>query len=106
MNTHELNRVRPRSITFLTLPGPTRKRLPSPYCYRLTYETRTPMLPGCLMVWDVMGGRDIYQVVLERNEQGCLCWHCTCPDAVYRGESRASHCKHVHGLQSVGRQST
>ena len=30
-------------------------------------------------------------------------WHCSCADAVYRGESRAHQCKHVRGLQALGR---
>jgi len=55
-------------------------------------------------MWDVMGGRDIYQVVLERQPNGRMRYHCTCADAVYRGENRPHTCKHVKGLQTVGRQ--
>lgn len=94
----------PRSVVFTSLPGPTRKRIPSPYCYRLTYETGDYSQPGCLLLWDVMGGRDIYQVALERAEDGRLHWHCTCADAVYRGETPAHACKHVRGLQGQGRR--
>src|SRR5262245_56872603 len=97
------NRTLPPGVVFTSLPGPTRKRLPSPYCYRLTYENPETSQPGCLLLWDVMGGRDIYQIALERAENGQLHWHCTCADAVYRGERRAQPCKHVRGLQEQGR---
>src|SRR5438094_473298 len=93
----------PPGVVFTSLPGPTRKRLPSPYCYRLTYRNPDPQAVGCALQWDVMGGRDIYQVALERLESGRFRWHCTCADSVYRGESRAQPCKHVRGLQVQGR---
>src|SRR4051812_29849140 len=90
-------------VLFSSLPGPTRKRTPSPYCYRLTYRNPESLSSGCLLSWDVMGGRDIYQVALEREGSGAVRWHCTCADAVYRGETRAQPCKHVRGLQGHGR---
>jgi hypothetical protein len=90
-------------VVFASLPGPTRKRTASPYCYRLTHRAAQSREPGCVMLWDVMGGRDIYQVALERETNGNLRWHCTCADAVYRGERRAEPCKHVRGLQTTGR---
>src|SRR5262245_50844114 len=93
----------PPSVVFASLPGPTRKRTPSPYCYRLTYRNANAQEVGCVLQWDVMGGRDVYQVAVERQANGRLCWHCTCADAVYRGESRAQPCKHVRGLQQTGR---
>jgi hypothetical protein len=98
------NRILARGVSFASIPGPTRKREPSPYCYRVTYEAIEPRAVGCLLQWDVMGGREIYQVALERQENGRLRWHCTCADAVYRGERRAQPCKHVRGLQTAGRQ--
>ena len=104
MATRTAKRPLPREVIFTSLPGPTRKRVPSPYCYRLTYENHDTCAPGCALLWDVMGGRDIYQVALERNERGRLHWHCTCADAVYRGEKRREACKHVRGLQAQGRQ--
>jgi hypothetical protein len=55
-------------------------------------------------MWDVMGGRDIYQVALERLPGGRLRWHCTCADSVYRGEGGPHMCKHVRGLQAMGRE--
>ncbi len=90
-------------VAFTSLPGPTRKRTPSPYCYRLTHQGPQPDGPGCLLLWDVMGGREIYQVSLERQESGSLRWHCTCADAVYRGEQSGHVCKHVRGVQAMGR---
>jgi len=50
-----------------------------------------------------MGGREVYQIALERQASGRLRWHCSCADAVYRGETRAKPCKHVRGLQALGR---
>jgi hypothetical protein len=94
------------SVIFASLPGPTRKRTASPYCYRLTYRSPEPEAVGCSLMWDVMGGRDIYQVALERLADGRFRWHCTCADAVYRGENRPHTCKHVRGLQAQGRPAT
>jgi len=88
------------------LPGPTRKRTESPYCYRLTYRNPHPGAPGCALLWEVAGGRMPYQIALERGHGGELRWHCTCADAVYRGENAPHVCKHVRGLQSLGRQET
>ena len=56
-------------------------------------------LTGCVMAWEVSGGRGPYQVALERLSPGRMKWHCTCADAVYRGEQDPNHvCKHVTGL--------
>jgi hypothetical protein len=90
---------------FASLPGPTRKRQAMAYCYRLTYRTPQPRASGCVLAWDVSGGREVYQVALERQTNGRLCWHCTCADAVYRGENAPHTCKHVRGLCALGRQS-
>jgi hypothetical protein len=93
-----------KSLVVTTLPGPSRKRVPSPYCYRLTFRNPEPAVPGCALLWDVLGGRLTYQVALERETTGDLRWHCTCADAVYRGEAEENHvCKHVRGLLNVGR---
>jgi hypothetical protein len=89
---------------FASLPGPTRKRTPSAYCYRLAYRNPEPAVPGCALLWEVFGGRSTYQIALEREPTGGLRWHCTCADAVYRGESGPHTCKHVRGLQALGRQ--
>jgi hypothetical protein len=90
-------------ILFSLLPGPTRKRKESPYCYRLTYRNPQPGEAGCVMLWEVLGGRQEYQIALERGETGELHWHCTCADAVYRGEYDTRHvCKHVRGLKELG----
>ncbi len=93
-------------MVFASLPGPTRKREPSPYCYRLSYRNPRPRQAGCLLLWYVYGGRQEYQIVLERETTGQLRWHCTCADAVYRGENAPHTCKHVRGLQSLGRRSS
>src|SRR4051812_26433972 len=86
------------ALVVASLPGPTRRRTPSPYCYRLTYRNPEPRAAGCALLWDVFGGRLPYQIALEREASGALRWHCTCADAVYRGESSAHLCKHVRGL--------
>jgi len=83
----------------LVLPGPTRKRLPAAYHYHVTYRNPNTGESGCVMTWAVGGGREGYQIALERTPAGEQVWHCTCPDAVYRGEARAAYrCKHVRGL--------
>jgi hypothetical protein len=43
-----------------------------------------------------------YQIALERDEAGALRMHCTCADAIYRGENEARFCKHVRGLLYFG----
>src|ERR1700722_18029531 len=93
-----------KKLLIAALPGPTRKRTPSPYCYRLTYRHPEPAVPGCALLWDVLGGRMRYQIALERDTDGSLHWHCTCADAIYRGETEPNHvCKHVRGLLQLGR---
>ncbi len=98
MTTTTQNPPRIASLT-LVLPGPDRKRVPSPYHYRVTYRDPAPAGPGCVMTWEVRGGREPYQMALERTPAGELVWHCTCADAVYRGDLDRRHlCKHAHGL--------
>lgn len=92
------------SFTLITmlLPGPDRKRIPSPYHFRMTYRNPDPAEPGCVATWEVRGGRDEYQISLERTDDANLVWHCTCPDAVYHADYRhACGCKHVQGLRQV-----
>ncbi len=90
-------------VVYTSLPGPTRKRTPSAYCYRLTYRNPEPRVAGCTLLWDVYGGRSTYQVALEREGDGSLRWHCTCADSIYRGEDGRHICKHVRGLLTTGR---
>lgn len=86
-------------VLALTLPGPDRRRTAACYYYRVTYRNPNPDEPGCLMTWEVCGGRMPYQVALERTLSGRVRWHCSCADAVYRGEDDPAHaCKHVRGL--------
>ena len=94
----------PHTLFVVTLPGPTRKRERSPYCYRLVYRSPHPGGEGCTLLWEVFGGRLTYQVALERESGGGLRWHCTCADAVYRGENEPHTCKHVRGLIQLGRR--
>ncbi|QDU20869.1 hypothetical protein [Urbifossiella limnaea] len=90
------------ALITLLLPGPDRKRKPSPYHYRITYRNPDPSEPGCVMTWDVLGGREPYQIALERTDAGNTVWHCTCADAVFHGENdHAHHCKHVSGLRDT-----
>jgi len=96
--------ILPSTVLFASLPGPTRKRMLSPYCYRLTYRNPGPAEEGCALLWEVYGGREIYQIALERERSGALRWHCTCADAVYRGEDDPHTFKHIRGLQALGRQ--
>lgn len=86
----------------LVLPGPSRKRLPSPYRFSAVYRSPEPFAPGCVAVWTVLGGREDYQIALERTEKNRLRWHCSCADSVFRQNELHSHqCKHIHGLFEV-----
>ena len=90
-----------RATLIAPLPGPDRKRREALYSYRLVYRQPAWDAEGCLMLWNVTGGRQEYQVALERPEWGQLRWHCTCADHVYRSEKIANHqCKHIRGLQA------
>ena len=83
----------------VTLPGTDRKRSPAAYRYQVTYRAAVSARPGCVVTWAVRGGRDTYQVALERTDAGTLRWHCSCADATYRGDDRPTPCKHVAGLR-------
>ena len=91
------------AVLFTLLPGPDRKRLTRPYGYRLTYRNPDADATGCVMLWEVSGGRLHYQVALERDESGALRLHCSCADAVFRCEAEGRCCKHVRGLLAIGR---
>jgi hypothetical protein len=97
------NRPLASDILYSSLPGPSRKRTPSPYCYRLIHRNPDPGEPGCMLLWEVFGGRQPYQIALEREESGHLRYHCTCADFVYRAENSNHLCKHIRGLQALGR---
>jgi hypothetical protein len=88
----------PPMVVFTILPGPSRKRSPHRYGYRLTYRAPEDGAVGCVMTWEVFGGRQAYQIALERREGGEMHCHCTCADAVYRAEDQGRFCKHVRGL--------
>jgi len=90
------------TMVLTVLPGPDRKRRPAYYQYRMKFHSEHPETPGCVALWEVAGGREAYQISVEREESGRCKWHCTCADAVYRGELDERHrCKHVQALQVV-----
>jgi hypothetical protein len=80
------------------LPGPDRKRTPKVYFYRLTYRNPSEESAGCVMTWEVYGGRTPYQIAIERRADRRLKAHCTCADAVFRREEDGRLCKHVQGF--------
>ena len=84
------------------LPGPDRKRAEVDYQYRLTYRNPDPDAVGCVLTWEVAGGRSPYQIAVERQEAGQLRLHCTCADAVFRAELEGRFCKHVRGFLQTG----
>jgi hypothetical protein len=86
------------------LPGPDRKRTASAYAYRLTYRNPDPAAHGCVMTWEVRGGRSAYQLAVERHAAGEMRVYCTCADAVYRGEVEGHVCKHVSGFLRIGQE--
>jgi hypothetical protein len=91
-------------ILFADLPGPSRKRTPTRYSFRLTHRSRAPDAEGCALLWEVYGGRLTYQIAVERKAGGGLVWHCTCADHVYRHEDLPGfECKHVRALRGRGR---
>lgn len=92
-------KARAAGVVAVSLPGPTRKRDLAEYRFRVTYRGTEVREPGCLMTWEVTGGRSRYQLALERTEAGDTRWHCTCADFEYRGDDRPRYrCKHVSGL--------
>ncbi len=103
LNNDPIQQLQTSTVIYTALPGPSRQRSPRAYRYRLIYRNSKPADPGCALLWEVEGGRLLYQIVLEREETGRLRWHCTCADAVYRGEDERHLCKHIRGLQGYGR---
>jgi len=93
------------SVFRTLLPGSDRKHKARYYSYRMTYRNPAADAAGCVMTWEVSGGRQKYQLALERDEAGSLHLHCSCADAVYRGETEGRICKHVRGLLEIGRRS-
>ena len=93
--------VSPIELVSTLLPGPDRKRTATAYHYRVIH--RDARGNGCVLAWEVTGGRLGYQIALERDATGHLRLHCTCADAVFRAEAEGRVCKHVRGLLNVGR---
>ena len=90
------------AVLHTELPGPDRKRQPKDYRYRLAYRNPDPDAIGCVMLWEVRGGRTPYQIAIERDERGLMQAHCTCADAVFRAEAEGRFCKHVRGFLQSG----
>ncbi len=86
------------------LPGPARKRTSRLYSYRLTYRNPDYEANGCVMTWEVEGGRTPYQIAIERAPDGGLRLHCTCADAVFRAEPEGRFCKHIRGFLHLGQE--
>ena len=98
----KLTKPRPtRGVIAVPMRGPTRKQDEAEYRFRVTYRGTASQEPGCLMTWEVTGGRTPYQLALERTDSGDTRWHCTCADFVYRGDHPRYRCKHVGGLVDV-----
>ncbi|CAN5238784.1 hypothetical protein BH10PLA2_BH10PLA2_08510 [soil metagenome] len=87
----------------VSLPGPQRRRSPTPYRYRLVY-INPEKHAGCQRQWEVLGGRQPYQIALEKDPRGNLHLHCTCADAIYRKDNEGRFCKHVLGLLEIGKR--
>ena len=85
------------------LPGPTRRKRPTVYNYQCIWHNHDRNAVGCLDVWEVHGGREVYQVALEQRAGGWRQWSCTCPHAIYRAEPLGRACKHVLGLAALAR---
>src|SRR5688572_22847130 len=51
----------PNGMVMKVLPGADRKRTPGLYCFRVTYRNPDGLEPGCVMTWEVSGGRTPYQ---------------------------------------------
>jgi hypothetical protein len=100
MSDHTRHRDFP--TLYAQLPGPDRARAQSPYSYQLTYRNPQPQASGCQMIWQVSGGRLVYQIVLEQNDRRKLLLHCSCADAVFRAEGEGRFCKHIRGLLEFG----
>lgn len=92
----------PLDSVMTLLPGPDRKRAPAAYRYRVVYRTAEPEAAGCVLLWEVVGGRLPYQIAMERDAAGNLRLHCTCADAVFRAEDEGRFCKHIRGLLHLG----
>ena len=87
----------------ISLPGPERRRQPSAYRYRLIY-VNSESQSGCQRQWEVLGGRQPYQIALEKDPRGNLHLHCTCADAIFRKDNEGRFCKHVLGLLELGKR--
>ncbi len=100
---HKSTKSTPKIYYKAILPGPDRKRKKKQYQYKLTYKNPCPYQRGCLLVWEVKGGREPYQISIERTDNGEIHSHCTCADAIYRGDQPGHVCKHILGFLQFNR---
>jgi hypothetical protein len=94
----ELEQSGPLCEMKLSLPGPDRLRTPKDYYFRLRYRSPCEHAVGCVMTWDIVGGRMPYQIAVERRMDDRLKLHCTCADSVFRREEEGRLCKHAQGF--------
>ena len=67
-----------------------------PLWFRLTYRSRDPKADRLYAALGRIRRRSEYQIAVEREEGGCVRWHCTCADWVYRNEDFPDYqCKHI-----------
>jgi predicted nucleic acid-binding Zn finger protein len=71
------------------------------YTFRRVFSAEPGVREGCLGVWEVLGGKENYQIAIEAVAGGWQQWHCTCPDAVYRSGPIGRACKHVVALRKA-----
>jgi hypothetical protein len=90
--------LNPATPQLALVPGPDRKRTPRLYTFRLTYLNADSSVVGCILQWEVSGGRLGYQIAIERDEAGNLTPHCTCADSIFRAEEEGRLCKHIRAL--------
>jgi hypothetical protein len=90
--------LNPATHRLALVPGPDRKRTPRLYTFRLTYLNTDPSAVGCILQWEVSGGRLGYQIAVERDDAGNLTPHCTCADSSFRAEEEGRLCKHIRAL--------
>ena len=96
--THQITAASDDAVALRLLPGSDRKQTLQPYVYRLIYRNSKPKAAGCVMLWEVTGGRAAYQIAWEHTAAGQSRLHCTCADAVFRGDDERHQCKHILGL--------
>lgn len=101
VNETQIEALRAATSFALPVPGSDRRRGMQQYHFRVTYRCEDFYRTGCIITWEVTGGRLPYQAALERTASGNYFWHCTCADAVFRCEPERRHCKHIRALTKM-----